>query len=99
MAAASESLSIAARDVFDYPTPRARALDALSVGLPPLHGIASPLSGGPLKSRRWQGSRHLGDLIPRNPDISRSASFRAPNGYATATLAPSKGRLMHCPMD
>ena len=26
-------------------------------------------------------------------------SFRAPSGYATATLAPSKGRLMRCTVD
>ena len=26
-------------------------------------------------------------------------SFRTPSGYATATLAPSKGRLMRCTVD
>ena len=31
--------------------------------------------------------------------VGSCASFRAPSGYATATLAPSKGRLMRCTVD
>ena len=63
----------------------------------------------PAASRRWRASRRwwavrLGGLPKRTPlafarVYTTKPLVRAPSGYATATLAPSKGRLTRCTVD
>ena len=57
----------------------------------------------PAASRWWWAVR-LGGLPKRTPlafarVYTTKPLVRAPSGYATATLAPSKGRLTRCTVD
>ena len=68
-----------------------------------MSSCVSPAASCWRASRRWWAVR-LGGLPKRTPlafarVYTTKPSFRAPSGYATATLAPSKGRLMRCTVD
>ena len=68
-----------------------------------MSSCVSPAASRWRASRRWWAVR-LGGLPKRTPlafarVYTTKPSFRAPSGYATATLAPSKGRLMRCTVD
>ena len=68
-----------------------------------MSSCVSPAASRWRASRRWWAVR-LGGLPKRTPlafarVYTTKPSFRAPSGYATATLTPSKGRLMRCTVD
>ena len=68
-------------------------------------------NGSDCSEWRWQGPgpqalrmAESGSVVSvwkymNSPQPRGVPSFRAPSGYATATLAPSKGRLMRCTVD
>jgi hypothetical protein len=68
-----------------------------------MSSCVSPAASRWRASRRWWAVR-LGGLPNARPlafarVYTTKPLVRAPSGYATATLAPSKGRLMRCTVD
>ena len=87
---ASKGRSPDSRLMVDWLTPYDLAGSAVPRPQRELHSLL------PLMRGRVRGEPP--NLTPRGCG-SGSASFRTPSGYATATLAPSKGRLMRCTVD